>query len=393
MGGIRLNEEKLFCGITIHEYRTRLKRVQEVMTQNGFQVLVIYSDVLRPENCHYLSGYTPMDHNSQYLSVILLSQVGEPILLTGSAAVDVCREVSWIDDVRPIQDMSKALADLQVEARVKKVGVVPHRENLFPVKLYLALKERFESAEIAFHLRLMNDIRHIKSQREIELMEKAYDVGCSGLDQSIKALAEGRSEAELAGAMEYGFRLAGGERGGPTLVCTSRYDRSKHDRPSPKRIVRNGESVSLKPAPKYLGYNSDLSRTAMVGKVPNELIEAYKFCVNLIHWLIDEIKVGRKVSEVAAMAEKRIQESKYANFLQKRKKVSVFGHGLGLDAYDPFHVISVESKDVFEENSTYALHLGFKLKAGEVSFEEPIVVGKSKSRVLAKKSYPDEIYV
>ena len=116
----------------------------------------------------------------------------------------------------------------------------------------------------------------IKSHREIELMRKAGKLLAQTHEEMAKAIKPGISTWEIDKIGEDIIRSFGcipsflNYNGSPASICASVIDEVVHGIPDKKRIIKDGDIVSLDAGLIYEGYHADAARTIMVGNVSEE---------------------------------------------------------------------------------------------------------------------------
>ena len=116
----------------------------------------------------------------------------------------------------------------------------------------------------------------IKSTREIELMREAGKILAKVHEQLGKELRPGMSTYEIDRLGEEMIRSCGCEpsfknyQGYPASICVSVNEEVVHGIPSKKRIIEEGDIVSLDAGVIYKGYHSDAARTHGVGEISEE---------------------------------------------------------------------------------------------------------------------------
>ena len=116
----------------------------------------------------------------------------------------------------------------------------------------------------------------IKSQEEIELMREAGRILAITHEEMRKALKPGMTTYDIDKLGEEVIRSYHCEpsflnyQGYPASVCVSVNDEVVHGIPSKKRILREGDIVSLDAGLIYKGYHSDAARTHAVGEISPE---------------------------------------------------------------------------------------------------------------------------
>lgn len=125
----------------------------------------------------------------------------------------------------------------------------------------------------------------VKSQREIELMREAGKILGKVHNQLAKEIKPGITTYKINKIGDELIRSYGcepsflGYGGFPGSICISVNEEVVHGIPSKKRIIREGDIVSLDAGVIYKGYHSDAARTVAVGQISEEarqLIEVTK---------------------------------------------------------------------------------------------------------------------
>ena len=127
----------------------------------------------------------------------------------------------------------------------------------------------------------------IKTPREIELMREAGRILAEVHNELGKIIEPGITTLEIDKMGEKLIRSYGCEpsflnyQGYPASICVSVNEEVVHGIPSAKRILKEGDIVSLDAGVIYKGYHSDAARTYGVGQISKEaaqLVEVTKQC-------------------------------------------------------------------------------------------------------------------
>ncbi len=116
----------------------------------------------------------------------------------------------------------------------------------------------------------------IKSNREIELMREPCKVTADVLSELAEFIKPGISTMDISNYVEERFTqhhmtpTFKGYGGFPAAACVSVNEEVIHGIPSDKRILQEGDIVSIDIGATYKGYNSDAARTYPVGKISAE---------------------------------------------------------------------------------------------------------------------------
>ena len=140
----------------------------------------------------------------------------------------------------------------------------------------------------------------IKSAREIELMTEAGRILEIVHDELKKALKPGMTTLDIDALGEEVIRSYGCEpsflnyNGYPASICVSVNDEVVHGIPSGKRIIHEGDIVSLDAGVIYKGYHSDAARTHAVGAVTEQsFFEGLKYAKEGNHLFDISAAIGR----------------------------------------------------------------------------------------------------
>ena len=112
----------------------------------------------------------------------------------------------------------------------------------------------------------------IKSAREIELMRKAGKILAKTHEELAKVIRPGISTMEIDRLGEKIIRSYGcipsfkNYHGYPASICISVNDEVVHGIPDRRKILQEGDIVSLDAGVCYKGFHSDAARTYGVGK-------------------------------------------------------------------------------------------------------------------------------
>lgn len=113
----------------------------------------------------------------------------------------------------------------------------------------------------------------IKSKQEIELMREAGKVTGYILNELKELIKPGTATLDIDRFVEKTVKANGmkaaekGYCGYPASVCTSVNEEVVHGIPSKKRILREGDIVSVDLVVEYRGYMADAARTYAVGRI------------------------------------------------------------------------------------------------------------------------------
>jgi methionyl aminopeptidase len=175
----------------------------------------------------------------------------------------------------------------------------------------------------------------IKSPRELETMARAGRIVFETLELMRRTVRPGISTQDLDAAAEEFIRSHPGARpsfkglyGFPKTLCTSINEEIVHGIPSPKRMLREGNIVSIDVGVQLEGLHADSATTVPVGEISPEatrLLDVTKECLAAG---IGQARVGNQVGDIGH-AVQTIAEA--AGFGVVRELV---GHGIGTQFHE-----------------------------------------------------------
>jgi methionyl aminopeptidase len=212
----------------------------------------------------------------------------------------------------------------------------------------------------------------LKSSQEIEKMRRAGRVVREVLELlrgRVKpgATTQDLEEAAVARLAELGVKAAfKGYHGFPCVLCASVNNEVVHGIPSPKRVLKDGDIVSLDFGAVVDGYFGDAAITVPVGKIDPETARLLKVTEASLHAGIDAVRPGATLGDVGAAVQGVVEAE---GFSVVRDFV---GHGIGIHMHEDPQV------------PNYGVPgRGMKLRAGMVIAIEPMVnAGKPDVMVL-----------
>jgi methionyl aminopeptidase len=215
-----------------------------------------------------------------------------------------------------------------------------------------------------------------KSQSEIEKMRRSGHVVRQVLDELKAMVAPGVTTMDLEKHAEHRIKELGakpafkGYYDYPCVLCTSVNEEIVHGIPSAKRLLRDGDIVSIDCGVVMEGYYGDAAVTVAVGdSVSAERKKLMDVTEKSLYKAIEQVKLGNSISDIGAA----VQEFVEANgFSVVREFV---GHGIGTKLHEEPQVPNFKARGA-----------DTRLREGMVLAIEPMVnSGRPEARVLDDK--------
>ncbi|MDK2807401.1 MAG: methionyl aminopeptidase [Clostridiales bacterium] len=169
----------------------------------------------------------------------------------------------------------------------------------------------------------------IKSNREIELMREAGKILYQVHEELGKALKPGMSTLDIDRLGEEMIRSYDcipsflNYNGYPASICVSINDEVVHGIPNKKRLIKEGDIVSLDAGVIYKGYQSDAARTHGIGQISEEANRLIQVTKQSFFEGIKFAKAGNHLYDIS----KAIQDYVESNGFSIVR--DLVGHGIG----------------------------------------------------------------
>ena len=380
------------------EYQNRIQKTREKMAERDIDLLVIS----QPANMNYLTGY---DGWSFYVHqcVLLHSEQGQPMWLGRGMDANGARLTTFLSE-----DNIREYADDYVQSTVKHpmefvAGVIKEKgweKNVIGVEMdqfyfthsaYVALEKSLPQAKFSDANALVNWVRVVKSDAEVEFIRRAGKISEKVMDAAKNAINVGVRECDAAAAVAYAQysgtdQYAGDYPAIVPLMMAGEATKTPHLTWTEK-VYQENEAVLLELSGAYRRYHAPIARTIFLGKNPPKLLnDTAAVVLEGLNKALETIKPGVSVEEVEAAWRRGIAHSTVV-------KESRIGYSFGLN-YPPDwgeHTISVRPGDKTILEPNMMLHLIPGIWYDEVGFEVDASVQVTPSGYEHVYDYPLEL--
>ena len=217
----------------------------------------------------------------------------------------------------------------------------------------------------------------IKSKEGIAKMREACAIAATVLE-NLKPLVKpgittqdleeaGRDLIARLGARSACYGYQHGSRRYPAHTCISVNEEIVHGIPSFRRVLRDGDVVSLDIVVWYNGYVGDNAYTVPVGTISPELVKLLRVSQEALELGIRQAQIGNRIGDISATIQSHVESH---GFSVVRDMV---GHGVGIAMHEPPEIPNFGRKGT-----------GEKIKPGMTFAIEPMVnLGGSKTKTLS----------
>lgn len=216
---------------------------------------------------------------------------------------------------------------------------------------------------------LINYLRLVKTETEIEKIIQAQRVAEKGFEHMLSYIHEGLTEREIQLELDY-FMLKNGAEAlsFDTIALSGKNTSLPHGVPSDKR-VEQGDFVLLDFGAVVDGYHSDMTRTVCVGQPTDEMKHVYNIVLEAQLAGLNAVKAGISGKELDRIARNVIDNAGFGECFGHS-----LGHGVGMEIHEA-PTASPRSQDILPEDSVVTVEPGIYIpdKFG-VRIEDFVVV-------------------
>jgi len=358
-----------------NEYKDRLKKVQLSMQEKGIELLISQDTA----NINYLTGY---DAWSFYYAqcVIVHINADEPICFVraqdaGGAFIKTYlkKENIIIYDEKYIHTWPlhpyDALVHLIKKNKWDKLNIgVEMDAHYFTAYCYEKLKQGLPNASIIDSDRLVNWVRFVKSDAEIDFMKKAAVISENAMRTAMEIINPGIRQCDAVAEIQKSLFKGTGEYGGEyasitTLLPTGKGTSASHLTASDDKF-KKGEATIVELSGTYKRYHAPMARTVNLGKPEKKKIDAMNATNEALEAGIAASKPGNTANDVA---------QNFWNVLDKYniKKESRTGYSIGI-GYPPDwgeHTINISKGDMTILKPNVCYHMIAVMQFGDWGVE------------------------
>jgi Xaa-Pro aminopeptidase len=370
----------------------RLARVKRALAESELGALLCFDMA----NIRYITathiGTWAMD---KLVRFTLLPQNDEPIMWDfGSAARHHKLYNPWLGEGRSRAGISTLRGSVEgrAEAVAQKIKTELAERDLLGEPLGVDVVElpvlrALEAAGITVVdcQALMQDVRMIKTEDEITLLNTACAMVDAAYDELFRALRPGFRENDCVALVnKVLFELGSEHVEGVNAISGERC--SPHPHVFTDRMLRPGDPAYFDILHAFNGYRTCYYRTFAVGSASRALVDAYKRCRDILDHGISLIRPGVSTAEVVSVWPKAEEfgfpDEEAAFALQ-------YGHGVGLSIWEKpifSRLVSFDYPEEIQAGMVFALETFWPASDGwsAARIEEQLVVTKDGCEVITR---------
>ncbi|HLN87206.1 MAG TPA: Xaa-Pro peptidase family protein [Candidatus Limnocylindrales bacterium] len=376
----------------------RLARVKSALKKSELGALLCFD----MNNIRYITathiGTWAMD---KLVRFSLLPQDDEPILWDfGSAARHHQIYCPWLGErsragistLRGATNPGSGLAEdvakkIKLELEKRNLQNEPVGVDVIEMPVLFALQA--QGIKVVDGQQLMHEVRKIKTQDEITLLNTATMMVDAAYDELYRFMKPGVKENECVGVVSKVLYDLGSEHvEGVNAISGERC--SPHPHVYTDRVLRPGDPAFFDILHSFNGYRTCYYRTFAIGSASPAMVDAYKRSRDYMDAAISIVKPGITTADVVKLWPKA-QEFGFAN--EEAAFALQYGHGVGLSIWEKpifSRLVSLDHPEVIEEGMVFALETYWPASDGwsAARLEEEVVVTKDGCELITR--FPSE---
>ena len=333
------------------EYQERMQKFQANIREAGLDAALVHGNEADFANVRYLSEYWPTFE----AAAIFVPATGQPILIIGPESETYAAGRSVIPTIEKMVEYRESAEpeypgisvasyrDIVEKAmpgnELKRLGIVSYSITTLPV--YMRLQAEFPDVELVKADETLIDLRIIKSENEMALLRRAFDISEKAIDAILGEIRPGMTELQVIGIAQREIYRHGGEYEGHALYCfCGPATNNAISRPTHNEIKAN-EMIQLNIGARVDGYSSSVGLPFSIGTLPDRKKNLLDFGLEAHFKTMELMRAGKPAADVVTDYEKYVEERGFGKYM-------LYGpcHGLGM--------MEVE-RPWMESTSTYPL--------------------------------------
>lgn len=333
--------------------------------------------VMSPENIPYYSGFYNFDLRGipERVHYVIWPKNGEPAwVVTDKRKNFLVEGETFLEDIYSYTG-EEVTDSIDVVAKVfKERGITSGRVGFegrnFPAAHMMELQERLPDVQFEDAFYFLEKPRLIKTQGEIETIEKLTKWTTEAIDTAFGAAKIGDTERSIVARMQYELLSRGAEMMAFPAFGSGKNTGYFHALADDTK-VESGTLIKTDFGGFLDGYYSDVARTVCMGKANDKQKDLYSKIQDIKHKTVEYIKPGVLASDVA-----NYTRSLYAK-AGLEYKWAIIGHSIGTGIHESPQIYPWVHEPILE-NMVMMIELGYNDYPNDsVHIEDLIVVTKN----------------
>ncbi|WP_325176622.1 M24 family metallopeptidase [Paenibacillus alkalitolerans] len=327
-------------------YGNRIQRLQQKLAERGIDAFIVTHNV----DIFYLTG-------TMQAGLLVVPAAGEPAFYVRRSVTRAAEESAVrVEPLGSLRSFGATVAGAYPQ--LANGPVIALTYDVLPVEWFERLKASWPAAVWTNGATVVRELRMVKSPEELQSMRLAAQTADKALREASGKLREGMTEIELLAEIEYVLRKSGHlglmrvramnmelvtgiAASGAAAAKPSAFDgpaggeglHPAFPKGAGRSIIQANEPILLDIGCSIDGYVTDQTRTAVIGRLDDDLQEAYDRSESILRAVERQLKPGAVCEDIYELALSAARSSPFAEHFMgyKSDAVKFVGHGIGLE--------------------------------------------------------------
>ena len=333
----------------------KLDKLRKALVEQNVDGLLITNDY----NRRYMTGFTGT------AGVSIVSQ-DDAVFITDFRYTEQAK--NQVQDFRIVQHEGNVYKEVATQIEKMGIKLLGFEKDTMTYSMYGTYKS-LVSAELIPLSGLIEKIRLIKTEQEINIIKVACEIVDKAFSHILEFIKPGKTELEVSNELEFFMRSLGATSSSFDTIVASGVRSALPHGVATNKVIEKGDFVTLDFGALYNGYVSDTTRTIAVGQPSEKLIEMYNTVLESQLLALEKVGPGMTGIEADSIARNYLASKGYGEAFGHST-----GHGIGLEVHEG-PALSSRSNAVLEPNMVVTIEPGIYLPGiGGVRIEDDILI-------------------
>ncbi|MHA1929330.1 MAG: M24 family metallopeptidase [Candidatus Thorarchaeota archaeon] len=351
-------------------YHKRMEKVRDTLDRAKADFAIITPS----PGYQYLTGANYQ--MKERLVAMIIPRKGDSQIIAPSFEVSDQKRHTWIKDYVPWsedEDPYSVLANT-MDSKGGEFSIM--FDNDMPLGVYWSIEKALGGFKGTSTISpLLNEMRLIKSDEEIDLMKRAGRIIDDVFQSTFSKIQIGMTETEISQIVNVEVTQRDAV---PTFAVVLFAENSALPHAdSGSSVLKKGDQILMDCGCSLDGYNTDMTRNAVVGDPSDEYERVHSLLIHAQETAIEKIRPGLACGAADGIARKIIEEDGYGEYFTHR-----LGHGIGIQIHEHPYLVRGNSLEL-RPGMTFSVEPGIyqEGKFG-IRMEDLVCVGEDGAELL-----------
>ncbi|MFJ8460863.1 M24 family metallopeptidase [Lysinibacillus xylanilyticus] len=345
----------------------KLQKLRKALQEQNIDGILITNGY----NRHYMTGFTGT------AGVAIVSQ-NDAVFITDFRYTE--QAAAQVQDFRIVQHEATILEEIATQVNSMGIKLLGFEKDTVSYGTYELYKNIIQ-ADLVPISGLIEKIRLIKTQQEINIIKVACEIADHAFTHILDFIKPGKTELEVSNELEFFMRKQGATQSSFDTIVASGLRSALPHGVATNKVIEKGDFVTLDFGALYNGYISDITRTVAVGEPSEKLVDMYNAVLASQLLALEKVGPGLTGVQADAIARDYLKEKGYGEAFGHS-----LGHGIGLEVHEG-PGLSMRSNTVLEPGMAVTIEPGVYLPGiGGVRIEDDILITETGNELLTHSS-------